>query len=114
MNSHKHVTANTVLYIITVCSADITGTCTLAILGRRRRGQVPVLSRSVSELHRVRVCIEGEHPVEVAHVVAHAVGIACIDQELDTVLQERREKCCAVVHAVALEEECLVDLHVAA
>jgi len=75
---------------------------------------MPFLRGRVSEFHSVRMGFKSEHPVEVAHIVTHAVGVTGVDEQLDSVVQERDEKGCRVVHSIALEEECLVDLHIAA
>jgi len=50
---------------------------------------------------------------DTCHKVAHSIRISGIDQELHVIFQQGKKESSTIVHAVALEEEALVDLHVA-
>ena len=92
---------------------------------------MPFLRRGVSELHSVRMSVKGEHPIKVAlfervrdhgvmmkvdahDIVTHAVRIASVHEQLDSVVKKRKKKGGRVMHAVTLEEEGLIDLHITA
>jgi hypothetical protein len=46
------------------------------------------------------------------HVVAHAVRVASVHEQIDSVVKKMTKKGCRFVHVVALEEEGLIDLHI--
>lgn len=45
------------------------------------------------------------------NVVAHGIGVAGVDEKANTIVNEVRKERAAVVHAIALEHKCLVDLY---
>jgi hypothetical protein len=47
-------------------------------------------------------------------IVAHAVRVASVHEQFDSVVKKRKKKSRRVVHAVTLEEEGLIDLHITA
>jgi hypothetical protein len=52
--------------------------------------------------------VKGEN--EAHHICAH-IRIASVLEQLDSVVEKRKKKGCRVVHAVTLEDESPIDLH---
>lgn len=80
---------------------------------RRLAAFLPLLCRGALVLLGEAV-VQLRSPLLVADPVAHGIGDTSVDANTDAVLDEGWQESRRVVHRVALKQEALVDLHVAA